>query len=111
MYMYMYNCLKQLREAKKHETIVEGQRLRTADTLSTAQDSTAHDSTPQRNPPLLLSSLFSLIPFYPLFHAKNTKIISDQEIIVVALLEFGSLLLDPGYFWPEFLVKIKNPSW
>ena len=26
-------CLKQLREAKKHETIVEGQRLRNADIM------------------------------------------------------------------------------
>ena len=52
--LQLQKCLKQLQEAKKQETIVEGERLRIADILSTAQDSTAHDSTPQRNPPSLL---------------------------------------------------------
>ena len=62
MYMFMYlylfmKCLKQLHAARKN--IVEGHKLRTADIKnsvhSTAQHSTAHDSTSQRNPPLLLS--------------------------------------------------------
>ena len=76
--------------SKKHEAIVEGHRLRTANTLSTAQDSTAHDSTPQRNPHLLLffSLLSSLIPFNPLFHARKMTIIISgkycQEINMVA---------------------------
>ena len=57
--------------SKKSMKPLEGQRLRTADFLSTAQDSTAHDSTPQRNPPFLLSLLSSLIPFYQMFHARK----------------------------------------
>ena len=36
-------------ERNKHETIVESQRVRTADILSTAQDSTAHDSTGEQS--------------------------------------------------------------
>ena len=44
---------------KKYETIVESPSLRTAVQKKyiyfTVQDSTAHDSTSQRNPPLLLS--------------------------------------------------------
>ena len=86
--------------------------------LSTAQDSTAHDSTPQRNPHLLLffSLLSSLIPFNPLFHVRKITIIISgkyycQEINMVALQEFGGLLPEPGYALPEFLVKIKNPGW
>ena len=50
--------------SKTHETIVEGQRLRTTDIMSTAQESTAHDSTPQRNPPFLLVSFSPLSPLY-----------------------------------------------
>ena len=52
--------------SKTHETIVEGHRLQTAyiyKYIYTPQhwDSAAHDSTPQRNPLLLLS--FSLLSF------------------------------------------------
>ena len=58
------------------------------------------------------SLLSSLIPFNPLFEAKKlTKIISDQEIIMLIFPEFGALLQDPGYFGPEFLVKIKKSGW
>ena len=39
---------------KKHEIIAETQKLRMADILSTAQDSTAHDITPQRDLPSFL---------------------------------------------------------
>ena len=60
--MYMYKYMKQQREAKKHGTIVESHRLRTSYLniiFPTAQHSTAHDSTPHRNPHLLLSPLTS----------------------------------------------------
>ena len=60
--------------SKKHETIVEGQRLRPPDILSTAQDSTAHDSIPQRNPLLLIFCLFSLFSYSSIlcFMPENT---------------------------------------
>ena len=41
MCMCKYLCLKQLREAKKHETIVEGHKHLYIYIYSTAQDSTA----------------------------------------------------------------------
>ena len=73
-------CLKQLHAARKN--IVEGHKLRTADIKksvhSTAQHSTAHDSTSQRNPPLLLS----IVCACHRASKKKAKINSDRKFIL-----------------------------
>ena len=107
---------------------MESQRLRTADILSTAQDSTGeqsgqgdaetdrktrrhtapncttHRSTPQRNPlfsllPLLFSApLFpSLIPSYPVYHAKTRGYIVKNR-------------LSPVIFWPPWYTRHDKKS-
>ena len=80
--------------------------------MFTAQDSTADDSMSQRNPLLLLSSLFTLLSYPPILCStpKNTQNISDQEIIMVIFPEFGSLLRGPSYFGPELEVE-KKTGW
>ena len=94
---------------------VEGHSLQTAE-IYRSQHKTAHDSTLQRNPHLLLSSVFSpslllssLIPSYPLFHSKKNKIISDQEIIMATPPNSGVFSQGPGYFGPEVEVETKKP--
>ena len=65
--------------------------------ISTTHNSTARDSTPQRNPPLL-SSLFS---HTILSHVSRQipKLSLTKKSLLLSFPEFGGLLQGPGYFW------------
>ena len=99
-FMFM-KCLKQLHAARK---IVECHKLRTADIkkVFTAQRMTERRSV--IHPSYPSSVLVSV-------QQKITKIISDQKIIMVILLEFGCLLQDRGCFDRNWVVEIKNAGW
>ena len=103
--MYMYLSASLL--CKEHETIVEGHNLRTAKKkFCSKHNSTAHDSTSQRNP------LSIICDCHTACNKKFSKIISDPEIITDFFPEFGGLLRGPGYFLAEFWVeKTVHGNW
>ena len=118
MYMFM-KCLKQLHVAKKHcRRSQPSNSKKVYIYTSTTQDSTARDSTSQRNPPLLLSSLFSsllssLLPSYPVSRQKKSHNQFSQEKHFGSCLEFsrnfGGLSQDAGRLYRNFRSKSKTP--